>query len=224
MKSILQKDIYKFIQLYPQFSISRTSNERIDLKGMIDIVDVQGNYWDNYEVKIVIPTYKYPNIIPQVYEFSTKIIRENDWHISKKGECCLDITHKLILIQKKGIDLISFYQNKIYPFFANHQYKLKTGNFANGDYPHEFEGIKFFYENEIGLNDTDLIINILIAITQNKLPSKTANCLCGQNKFKHCHLPIISSLIQYGKQRLKEDLLLFKMDKKLKTNSFDEKV
>lgn len=212
MNSIIQKDIDKFIQLYPQFFILRSSNERIDLKGIIDIVDVQGNYWDNYEVKIVVPTHKYPNIIPQVYELSTKIIRESDWHISKNGECCLDITHKLLLLQKKGINLISFYQTKIYPFFTNHTYKLNTGEYADGDYPHEFEGIKIFYKNEIGLNDIELIIKILTAITQNKLPSKTAICLCGQNKFKHCHLPIVTSLIQYGMQRLKEDLLFFKIN------------
>lgn len=209
MKSITQNDIDKFIQLYPQFSISRTSNERIDLKGIIDVIDTQGNYWGNYEVKIVIPTYKYPNIIPQVYELSTKIIRDNDWHISKKGECCLDITHKLILIQKKGIDLISFYQNKIYPFFANHQYKLKTKNYANGDYPHEFDGIQYFYAQELNLTDTDLIIKILKLITAKRLPKKESVCICGESKFKHCHLPIVTNLILFGEQRLKLDLLLF---------------
>ncbi|WP_278020841.1 hypothetical protein [Flavobacterium ginsengisoli] len=116
MSSKLKSDIEQFVQLYPMFSLMKSDNENLELKGLVDIVDTFGNYWDNYEIKIVVPFHKYPNIIPLVYESSNKIDREDDWHISTDGECCLDITHNLILLQKKGIDLISFYQKKVYPF------------------------------------------------------------------------------------------------------------
>ena len=210
MKPKLENDIEQFIQLYPIFSLLKSSDEKIELKGSIDIIDTYGNYWDSYDIRIVVPIHKYPNVIPQVYECSNKITREDDWHISKDGECCLDITHNLILIQNKGVDLISFYQNKIYPFFANHQYKLKTGSYANGDYPHQFDGIKYFYHNDIGLFDNQLIIKILSLILKNRLPEKLATCVCGQNKYKHCHLATVTKLIQFGKKRLSEDLILFK--------------
>lgn len=210
MSSKLQNDIEQFVKLYPIFSLSKWDEENVELKGLIDIVDIDGDYWDNYDIKIVVPIRKYPNIIPLVYESSNKIDREDDWHISAKGECCLDITHNVILLQNKGIDLISFYQKKIYPFFANHQYKLRTGNYANGDYPHQFDGIKYFYKNEIGLSDDELIIKILSSILKNRLPQKLATCVCGQNKYKHCHLSIVTKLTRFGKQRLSEDLVLFK--------------
>jgi len=216
MNSKLQNDIRQFIELYPIFSLLKTTDEKAELEGVIDIVDTDGNYWDSYDIKIVVLIRKYPNIIPQVYESSKKIIRENDWHISADGECCLDITHNLILLQNKGVDLISFYQKKIYPFFANHQYKLRTGNYANGDYPHLVDGIKYFYENEIGLFDFELIIKILSSILKNRLPEKLAICICGQNKYKHCHLTIVTKLIRFGKQRLSEDLILFQNLSRLK--------
>lgn len=209
MSRRLKNDIEQFIELYPMFTFNE-SVEKVELNGIIDIIDTNGSYWDSYEIRIIVPVAKYPNIIPRVVECSKKVIREDDWHISEDGECCLDITHNLILLQNKGIDLISFYKNKIYPFFANHQFKLKTGNYANGDYPHQFDGIKYFYENEIGLSDSDLIIKILTLITTNKLPQKAAICVCNQNKYKHCHLPTVTKLIRFGKQRLSQDLLFFK--------------
>ncbi len=213
MNRKLSKDIEAFLDMYPIFSLVKETEIALNLDGKIDIIDVDGNYWDSYEIRIKVPIAKYPNIIPEVYETSKKIKRENDWHISADGACCLDITHQLILLKNKGIDLISFYQNKIYPFFANHQYKLKTGNYANGDYPHEFDGIKYYYAKELHLTDTELIIKILKLITTKRLPKKESVCICSHSKFKHCHLPTVTKLTLFGQQQLRLDLLLFGSDK-----------
>lgn len=213
MKAGIEKDIENFINIYPKFSIIEFNNTNIvKLQGIMDIVDIEGIYWDSYEIIILLSKKNYPNIIPVVYEVSEKIKREDDWHISMTGECCLDITHKLILLQNKGIDLISFYQNKIYSFFANHVFKKHTGEYANGDYPHQFDGIKYFYKNDLGISDIGLIIKLLAHITKGRLPQKTAICICGHNKFKHCHLPTVTKLIAFGKKRLLEDLKLFKLE------------
>ncbi|WP_293875648.1 SEC-C domain-containing protein [Flavobacterium sp.] len=212
MRLKIEKDIEKFIEKYPKFSIIENDNlNYIKLQGILDIVDLNGIYWDSYEVSILLLKKGYPNIIPLVHEVSEKIKREDDWHISEKGECCLDITHKLILLQNKGIDLIPFYQNKIYPFFTNHTYKLNTGNYANGDYPHQFEGIKDFYKNDLGLTDANFIIQLLTYITTNKLPKRNDICICNQKKYKHCHLPIVEKIIAFGRERLLEDLKNFKL-------------
>lgn len=213
MNRKISNDIQALQDIYPIFFLVDKTEVALTLDGKIDIIDVDGNYWDSYHIRIKIPIAKYPNIIPEVYEISEKIIRENDWHISTDGACCLDITHNLLLLKNKGIDLITFYQNKIYPFFANHQYKLKTGNYANGDYPHAFEGIKYFYFKELQLTDRELIIKILKLVIAKKTPKKEAICICGQSKFKHCHLPTVTKLIQFGQQQLKVDLALFEADK-----------
>lgn len=213
MNRKLSKDIEAFLEMYPIFFLCEETEVALTLDGKIDIIDVDGNYWDSYDIRIMVPVIKYPNIIPEVYEISKKIKRENDWHIAADGACCLDITHQLILLKNKGIDLISFYQNKIYPFFANHQFKLKTGSYANGDYPHEFDGIKYFYAENLKLSDTDLIIKILKKITTKKLPKKEAICICGQTRFKHCHLPTVTKLFLFGQQQLKSDLSSFEANK-----------
>jgi len=212
MNRRLSKDIEAFLDKYPIFFLAEETETAITLDGKIDIIDVDGNYWDSYDVRIKVPTIKYPNIIPEVYEISTKIKREQDWHIAEDGACCLDITHQLLLLKNIGIDLISFYQNKIYPFFTNHQYKLQTGNYANGDYPHEFDGVKYYYAKELNLIESELIIKILKQITTSKLPKKEAMCICGQSKFKHCHLSTVTKLIQFGQHQLKVDLALFELD------------
>lgn len=212
MNRRLEKDIDAFLDMYPIFLLVEETENTKTFDGKIDIIDINGNYWDSYDVRIKIPIAKYPNIIPEVYEISKKIERERDWHIAADGACCLDITHQLLLLKNKGIDLISFYQNKIYPFFANHQYKLKTGNYANGDYPHEFDGVKYFYAENLKLNNTDLIIKILKQITTKKLPKKEAVCICGESKFKHCHLSTVTKLILFGQHQLKLDLALFELD------------
>ena len=215
MKLPIENDIKKFIEKYPKFSIVEFDNlSFIKLQGVVDIVDLSGIYWDSYQVSILLLKKGYPHIIPSVYEVSEKIKREDDWHISKDGECCLDITHKLILLQNRGIDPISFFQNKIYPFFANHTYKLKTGDYANGDYPHQFDGIKYFYQNDLGLTDANFIIQLLTYITTNKLPKRNDVCICNQKKFKHCHLPIVEKIVAFGLERLLEDLAFFKSEQK----------
>lgn len=213
MKVSIQKDIKKFVEKYPKFSMIPIDNTNyIKLQGVIDIVDIEGVYWDSYEISILLLKQNYPHITPKVFETTEKIKREDDWHISVNGECCLDIIHKMILLENKGIDIISFYQNKIYPFFANHAFKLKTGEYANGDYPHQFDGIKYFYENDLRLKDVDLTILLLTSITNHKLPSRNAICLCKQRKYKYCHLPIAKKLMLFGQKRLLDDLLFFKLE------------
>ncbi|RZK14908.1 MAG: hypothetical protein EOO43_15705, partial [Flavobacterium sp.] len=178
MKDSIKKDIESFVEKFPKFSIAKIDAENvIKLEGVVDIVDVTGVYWDSYDIYILLPIKNYPYSIPKVYEVSAKICREDDWHISIDGECCLDITHKLILLQNKGINLLKFYQQKIYSFFANHAYKLKTGTYANGDYPHQFDGILYFYHNELHITDHELIIKLLTLLSINKNPNKYARCI-----------------------------------------------
>ena len=84
--------------------------------------------WGNYDIDVFVPTINYPQVTPIVVETTKNIERSWDFHISDEGICCLSIPHKLILAKRSGINLINFYRDFIYPFFANHQFKLKTIN------------------------------------------------------------------------------------------------
>jgi len=206
----LQREIDKFISLYPNFNERDIPSGNKAIRGHIDIVDVKGDLWNTYEIEIIIPIEHFPYVTPLVFEISEKVERTEDWHISDKGLCCLDITHNLILLEKKGLNLISFYQEKIYPFFANHTYRIQTGIYANGDYPHEFEGVKCFYVNDLGLEDHDFTVCLLECIVSRKLPERNSLCLCGREKYKKCHMPIVERLLSFGYPQLMDDLGQFR--------------
>lgn len=207
MNQSFDKAVNNFLNLYANFT-SKNENQSniVNLEGRIDIIDINGNYWDSFDIRISIQKSNYPFIIPRVFEISKVIEREDDWHIGIDDECCLDITHNLILLQSIGIDLVTFYQTKIYSFFANYLYKKETGEYANGDYPHLFEGVKHYYDYKLGLSDTELIIKLLNCIIENKVPKRFKLCICGKKKFKNCHLNTIESLKKYGIKQLEEDL------------------
>lgn len=182
----------------------------IALRGVITVVDENSQVWADYDVRIEISS-AYPYTIPSVYEESKLIERDWSFHISKDGKCCLDIHHVLLLKRRIGINLTHFYQNVIYPFFANHQFKVDDGNYANGEYKHFGKGIIQYYNEELGLTDRDYILKLLDSvISGTKYARNTTCCICGSPKFKKCCLPKINKLTLFGEDQLKRDYEIFK--------------
>lgn len=210
--SKLDKDLKAFLDLYSQFIYyERPKKQCLLLKGDIDICDVDGNYWDTFEIEIYIDKVKYPYHAPIVIESSNIIERDIDWHISKKGVCCLDIDHQLEYLSKRGVNITSFYQEKIYPYFTNTLYRIKNGEYANGEYFHNFDGIIQFYKEKLQISDIQTIIKILNSILENKVPGRNNLCLCGsEKKIKKCHLEPIEFLKSLSKGRIIKDLDGFK--------------
>ncbi|WP_299248856.1 hypothetical protein [uncultured Aquimarina sp.] len=209
--TILDKHIKQFLNLYHSFSLVDSSKNYLSiLRGVITVVDENNQVWSNYKVRIEIVS-TYPYTIPNVYEESQLIERNWDYHISKNGYCCLNIPHNLLLKKRRGINLINFYQTEIYPFFANHQYRLADGNYAKGEYAHFEQGIIQYYEEELGLNNIEKIIQLLnFAINNKKIePNKTC-VICGNLKFKKCCRSVYNKLRLFGKEQLLKDLKIFK--------------
>lgn len=210
----LEKDLKSFLEIYPSYSYKKRYGKRYSpLKGEIDVCDTAGNYLESFDIEIWLDNDQYPHSIPLVRERSNKIERHEDWHIDNDGYCCLDIEHELEYKAKRGIELVSFYQNDIYPFFANTLYKINFGSYANGEYGHSFRGVEQFYDEKLQLKDHSLIIKILEAVLNNKIPGRNDRpCICGLNKkFKRCHLKCISFLQSLSKERLLKDLAGFEV-------------
>lgn len=212
MKSQLKKDLDSFLERYYNFELIDSKNENvIVIVGVIDIVDEADIHWGSYKIKIAFNKNDYPNVIPSVFELSDLINRNWDYHISKKGKCCLDIPHQLFKLRTRGIELSDFYKNVIYPFFSNHQYKLKSGKYANGEYEHFESGIVQFYREEFGLIDPKIIIKHLeLALVKRKAEPNLACPICGKLKYKKCCRPKVYKLIPFGYEQLQFDLELFK--------------
>jgi hypothetical protein len=213
MSARLKKDLSDFLNTYFNFNINtdKTNSNYLVLDGVIDIVDTNGNFWNDYKVRMAVPKTGYPNTIPEVFEISSKIERDIDFHISKKGKCCLDIHHKLMLEKRRGITLISFYKKYIYPFFANHQYKVKTESYAGEEYEHDADGVIQFYREEFNLTDYELIIKYIECSLGILKTERNKQCpICGGLKYKKCCRITVEKLKSYGKEILKLDLEVFK--------------
>jgi hypothetical protein len=211
MNAQLKKDLKYFLDTYLKFElIDSKSPNLITLIGVIDIVDIQGSFWKSYNIAIVFNENKYPYVAPQVYELSKHIDRNWDSHISEKGNCCINIPHKLIQLERIGIELTRFYQSNIYPFFANHQFKLIEGKYANGEYQHFDCGIIQFYKEEFGLTEPKIIIKHLeLALGITKANANKECPICGKPKYKKCCRPNVNKLLIYGTNRLQLDLMVF---------------
>ncbi|WP_430928926.1 hypothetical protein [Polaribacter marinivivus] len=209
----LRKDLNDFLDTYFKFVINEkyTNQDYLVLDGNVDVIDTKGNFWNDYFIRLLIPISNYPSVIPSVYEISEEIEREDDFHISKKGECCLDIHHKLILEKRRGINLIAFYKKYIYPFFANHQYKIKTNMYANGEYKHDVEGVVQFYNDEYNLSNSESIVKYIeLALGVRKADRNKECIICGGRKYKNCCFLTVEKLKSFGSRILKTDLEIFK--------------
>ncbi|MEL6304235.1 MAG: hypothetical protein AAFQ20_05535 [Bacteroidota bacterium] len=215
-RSSLKKDVEAFLDKY--FTFQRVESPKagyLALQGDISVIDDQQKFWGKFNVLVLVNVSVYPYTIPIVIEKSEVIDRDWAFHISKDGECCLDIKHRLILRRNRGIVLKTFYKEVIYPFFANYHFKQSTGSYANGEYEHFFLGIVQYYREEHGLEDFGHIIALLETVINGTKYEANRECpLCGGPKYKKCCRKIIYRLRPYGLDQLKEDLAFFKKNLK----------
>lgn len=176
------------------------------ISGELDICDVKGDYWNTFSITIGIPQ-SYPNCIPCVIENSTLIPRDIDWHISQEGACCVDIEHNLIAMSKRGINIYSFINEKVYPYFANQIFKMEEKNYAGEEYAHHLDGIIQYYIEDHNLTDIDTVILMLEAIVANTNIGRNKKCPCkSDKKVKDCHLDSIETIKSLGKERVQKDV------------------
>ncbi|WP_405565726.1 hypothetical protein [Polaribacter sp. Asnod6-C07] len=180
------------------------------IDGVIDIIDTEGDFWQNYKIRMFLPKLNYPHILPEVFEISSKIDRDIKYHIDTNGKCCLDIYHRLALAQRRGINIIDFYKKFVYPFFANHQFKIETDSYANGEYDHDIAGVIQYYKEEFQLTDFKTIIKYLECSLGVLKAERNRECpICGKPKYKKCCAMKVEKLKSYGNKLLITDLKIF---------------
>jgi len=207
---LLKEDIIQVKDRFPKLTFRKIDDsKKYFLSGELDICDTKGEYWDTFEIIVLIPD-TYPFCIPTVIEKSLIIPRTLDRHISEEGICCLDISHSLILLSKKGIRLHKFIAEKVYPYFANQLYFRENGFYAGEEYAHYFEGIKQFYREELKIDSPYLAVTFINQILLKQISRRNDKCPCNSgNKFKNCHLASIDLMNIIGVDRLTDDLNQF---------------
>lgn len=213
--SYIKKELEDTLNRFPKLEYRlNNKTKEIYLKGILDICDTNGEYWESFEILVIISE-KHPFDIPIVFETGKRIPAGEDRHISNQGECCLDIPHKLIKMARKGIVLSDFIADVVYPYFANQLYFEKEKEYASGEWKHHEDGVIEFYHEELKIKEKKMAIHFLKSILRKNIPSRNDLCLCKKDKFKRCHGDAVNFLISIGDKRLKEDLNLFQDTKHL---------
>lgn len=217
-KTLFEKDFAAICDLYPKLRYSRDEdNKRWLILGELDICDATGIYWDTFNILIIVQS-PYLAKVPEVFELSDIIPRTDDWHISKSGECCLDIPHNLKLAFQRGMRLGDFISEKVYPYFANQLHRLSHSDYAGEEYDHRFEGVIQYYNEELQLSNSILAIRFIKSILEKHVPGRNDQCICGSGiKTKKCHLASIQTLIELGDKVLHQDLMNFEQWELAKT-------
>ena len=207
--NLFKKDLARIKDTFPK--LNYFENKELDyLLGDIDVCDTNENYFETFNIKIIIPK-AYPHGVPILLEISNHIPREDNRHINKHGICCVDMDHELLFLAKRKLLLYDFIHDKVYPFLANQKYFDQTGNFAGDEYPHYFDGVVKFYEDRLNLLNDQTTIRFLEALISNTLLTRNEKCWCGSNKkYKNCHESALEFLKSVGKNKVLSDLKNFK--------------
>jgi hypothetical protein len=194
-------------RMFPKLKYSwSTSIKSFLISGDLDICDVYGNYWDTFNICLVVGD-AFPYSVPILVERSKKIPRLESRHISEEGICCMDMEHKLLKRARRGLNIAEFIKEQVYPYFANQLYYQKEKKFANSEWDHNFKGVVQFYAEELGLTDPELIVMFLTKLLSKSLPERNAPCVCKVVKYKKCkHYDSMNFLSDLPRARLEKDL------------------
>lgn len=206
-KSLFERDFLAVEERFPKLKYSWNSKFRTwVIVGELDICDTEGVYWNTFNIAIAVPQ-NYPYCIPVLVEKSEIIPRDIDWHISPEGVCCVDMSHNLLAMSKRGIHICSFISDKVYTYFANQLYKMIEEKYAGKEYAHYFDGVIQYYIEEHNLPEKNAIVSLLQRITTKSFIGRNDKCPCGsEKKIKHCHQNSIDILKTLGSKRLLSDL------------------
>ena len=169
---------------YPRLAEPNHIAEGWLVAGSIDVIDDEGGYWDTYDVQIIIPD-TYPTELPEVMEVGGKIKQSPDWH--NTIYCCLT-TKAIMFAEMKGeVTLEKWLTNYVHKYLGNHVLKVRTGDYASGEFEHGPDGIIHGYKLLFNSEDPKEVQQILKALCGNNTMSKNKICFCGSGKkYKRC--------------------------------------
>lgn len=173
------------------------------ITGVIDVIDKNGKYWDNYIIEIHCSE-GYPDMYPDLYETSNKIPKIADWHVYEDTKtCCVTIPPKEILRCKKGITLLEYLDEEVMPYFFNQTHRRVEGYYVNGEYSHGAKGLCEYYSELFKVSDISKLVRLMVWVSKNPKPDRTSMCFCGSGiKYRHCHKGVYEDMDRMGKGML----------------------
>jgi len=171
---------------FPKLNRHLKVGEVWEIEGAIDVIDDEGSYWDTYDVKIIVPK-NYPDALFVMQETSGKIPKEADWHNS--NSCCVSTEAVIYSTLGDDLSLLNWIVKFAHPFLANHIVKMKTKEYASGEFAHFTRGIIQGYEKLFGLEGQKAVVAKLASLCSILQKGRNDKCFCGSGKkIKHCYL------------------------------------
>ena len=171
---------------FPKLNHPVIVGEVWEITGAIDVIDDEDNHWGTYDVKVIVPK-NYPDDIFELQETGGQIPKGENWHNS--NSCCVSTNAIIYSVLGEDLSLLNWIVKFAHPFLANHVYKVKTGEYAGGEFLHATEGIIQGYEKLFELNGVKEVFQKLKMLCSVLLLSRNDKCFCGSGKkFKNCYL------------------------------------
>jgi hypothetical protein len=166
------------------------------IAGTLLLADSSHVLHDHYEIEIHgVP--EYPFRFPRVFETGGRLPINVDWHVFETdGHCCFRTQPEELLACKKGVDLISFIEKEVKPYFFNQTFRNKFGYYLN-ERSHGTNGeIEFFFDL-FRTKDLLQVYKHLKFVLGRQQPSRTQDCYCGsKEKYRRCHRDSFQNLAQ----------------------------
>lgn len=183
-ESALQQ-VKSLLQIYDKLHIEKESNQEIILTGEILFNRTASSYtlYKTYHIEVHIPFES--DKLPYVFDIGNAI-DSNYNHQYKDGPLCLETDFAIRIRFVDGLNLVSWMQEFVEPYFFSYEYYQRFGCFPFGERSHGIEGILQSFGDVFQETDNIKVCKILMFIYSDRYRGHLP-CPCGSGKkYKNC--------------------------------------
>lgn len=178
-ESALQQ-VKSLLQIYDKLHIEKESNQEIILTGEILVNRTASSYtlYKTYHIEVHIPFES--DKLPYVFDIGNAI-DSNYNHQYKDGPLCLETDFAIRIRFVDGLNLVSWMQEFVEPYFFSYEYYQRFGCFPFGERSHGIEGILQSLGDVFQETDNIKVCKILMFIYSDRYRGHLP-CPCGSGK------------------------------------------
>ncbi|WP_049037096.1 SEC-C domain-containing protein [Elizabethkingia anophelis] len=177
--------------------------------GNFFLKDAKGDLIESFGIALLLPK-SYPNAFPLVFSTDNKIELNDDFHISKSGEICVEHTYVANKLISAGLRLYDFVEYYLPRYFSWVLLKQSGISQELEEWAHQEKGTIQVYETLLDTSDKAFIKTFLENYLKVFKIGRNDKCYCGSGKkLKHCHYEVALFLKSTSKKTIEKDILLF---------------
>ena len=174
------QQVNSLLQIYDKLHIEKESNQEIILTGEILVNRTASSYtlYKTYHIEVHIPFES--DKLPYVFDIGNAI-DSNYNHQYKDGPLCLETDFAIRIRFVDGLNLVSWMQEFVEPYFFSYEYYQRFGCFPFGERSHGIEGILQSFGDVFQETDNIKVCKILMFIYSDRYRGHLP-CPCGSGK------------------------------------------